>query len=76
MVSIDPEGGDVQVKVGSEGVEITAHQAGLRDLARWCLALAEDNAPAGSHVHLDPGVAPLVGVNTPLLLGRDDRLRT
>jgi hypothetical protein len=50
---IQPEGGDVVVRHGGSGVEILADRAGLRDLARWCLALADEQVPDGAHVHLD-----------------------
>jgi hypothetical protein len=58
---------------GEFGVEILADRAGLRDLARWCLALADDEAPNGAHVHLDPGTAPLTMSAAPLLIAREDR---
>jgi hypothetical protein len=38
-----------------ERVEIFGDPAGLRDLARWFLALSDEEAPTGAHVHLDPG---------------------
>jgi hypothetical protein len=73
-VVIQPEGGDVLVRHGAGGVEILADRAGLRDLARWCLALADEHVPNGAHVHLDPGTAPLTMSAAPLLIGREDRL--
>jgi hypothetical protein len=73
-VVIQPEGGDVLVRHGENGVEILADPAGLRDLARWCLALADEQVPDGAHVHLDPGTAPLTTSAAPLLIGREDRL--
>ena len=75
-VVIQPEGGDVLVRCGDSGVEILADAAGLRDLARWCLALADEHVPGGAHVHLDPGTAPLTASAVPLLIGREDRLAT
>ena len=42
---IQPEGGDVVVRHGESGIEILADPAGLRDLARWCLVLADEQAP-------------------------------
>lgn len=71
-VIIDPDGGDVEVRVGQYEVEILADRAGLRDLARWCLALADDSAPFGSHIHLDPNVSPLTPESLPLLIARRD----
>jgi hypothetical protein len=44
-VVILPEGGDVLVWHDEFGVEILADPAGLRDLARWCLTLADELAP-------------------------------
>jgi hypothetical protein len=64
-VVIQPEGGDVLVRHGESGVEILADPAGMRDLARWRLALADEEAPDGTHVHLDPGTEPLTSM--PLL---------
>ena len=73
-VVIQPEDGDVLVRHGESGVEILATPAGLRDLARWCLALADEQVPNGAHVHLDPGIVPLTTAATPLLIGREDSL--
>lgn len=73
-VIIQPEGGDVLVRHGPAGVEILANPAGLRDLARWCLALADGQVPDGAHVHLDPGTMPLTTSAAPLMIGREDRL--
>jgi hypothetical protein len=73
-VVIQPEGGDVMVRYGESGVEILADPAGLRDLARWCLALADGQVPDGAHVHLDPGTVPLTMSAAPLLTAREDRL--
>jgi hypothetical protein len=73
-VVIVPEGGDVVVRHGEFGVEILADPAGLRDLARWCLALADEQAPDGSHIHLDPGTMPLTTSAAPLLISREDHL--
>jgi hypothetical protein len=72
-VVIQPEGGDVLVRYGTSGVEILADPAGLRDLARWCLALADDQVPDGAHVHLDPGIEPLITTSAPLLISREGR---
>jgi hypothetical protein len=74
VVVLAEEGGDIVVRFGSEGVEIEANPAGLRDLARWCLALAADDAPTGSHIHMDPGLHLLTRDSEPLMLGRSDRL--
>ena len=75
-VVIQPEGGEVVVRHGESGVEVLADPAGLRDLARWCLALADEQVPDGAHVHLDPGTMPLTISAAPLLIGREDRLAT
>ena len=71
---IQPEGGDVQVRYGESGVEILADPAGLRDLARWCLVLADDRAPDGTHVRLEPGTEPLATTSVPVLISREGHL--
>ena len=68
---IQPEGGDVVVRHGESGIEILADPAGLRDLARWCLVLADEQAPDGTHVHLEPGTEPLATTSLPLLISRE-----
>jgi hypothetical protein len=72
VVVLTEEGGDIVVRVGSDGVEIEANPAGLRDLARWCLALADPDAPTGSHIHMDPGVYLLTQDSQALMVGRWD----
>jgi hypothetical protein len=74
MVSIDPEGGELLVKVGPDGVEITGDAPGLRDFAKWCLALAAGDAPLDAHAHFDAGISPLHDASLPLLLRRDDSI--
>ena len=74
VVTFIDDGGTVVVRHGDGGVEIEGDPAGLRDLARWCLALADELAPSGVHVHLDPGVQMLGEDSAPLMLGRDDAL--
>ncbi|MGI5182391.1 Imm32 family immunity protein [Dactylosporangium sp. CA-152071] len=64
------EGGTVIVEVVDGSVEIFGDPAGLRDLARWCLALADENAPSGSHIHLNPGTVPLALESASLMLAR------
>jgi hypothetical protein len=49
------EGGTLTVEVINGSVEIFGDSAGFRDLARWCLALSDEEAPSGAHIHLDPG---------------------
>lgn len=68
---IQPEGGNVLVRYVESGVEILADPAGLRDLARWCLVLADEQAPDGTHVHLDPGTEPLATISLPVLISRE-----
>ena len=63
---IQPEGGDVVVRHSETGLEILADPAGLRDLARWCLVLPDEQAPDGTHVHLEPGTEPLATTSMPL----------
>ncbi|WP_442914306.1 Imm32 family immunity protein [Kribbella sp. NBC_01245] len=55
-------------------MEIEANLASPRDLARWCLALADPDAPSGSHIHFDPGVYLLTPDSESLILGRSDGL--
>jgi hypothetical protein len=74
VVVLTEEGGDIVVRLGSDGVEIEANPAGLRDLARWCLALADPDAPTGAHIHMDPGRYLLTGDSEALMLGRSDTL--
>jgi len=70
----EQEGGFVLVSSAESGIEILGDRAGLRDLARWCLALAAQEAPDGVHVHLDPGSIPLMSSAMPLMIGRRDEL--
>jgi hypothetical protein len=58
-VASESEGGDLTVTLGSDEVVISGDPAGLRDLARWCLAVSA--AQDSSHVHLDPDVDLLSG---------------
>ena len=55
--------------VGDE-VVLRGDPAGLRDLARWCMALADPGAPDGTHVHLGPKTVPLSDRSLPLLIER------
>jgi hypothetical protein len=64
------EGGTVTVEIRDGTVEIFGDPAGLRDLARWCLALSDEQAPTGAHVHLEPGTIPLTVESMPLMLAR------
>ena len=67
------EGGTVTIEIRDGSVEIFGDPAGLRDLARWCLALSDTQAPSGAHVHLDPGTIPLAVESVPLMLARHSR---
>jgi hypothetical protein len=67
------EGGDLLVERSGNEVVISGNAAGLRDLARWCLALSDALAGPGSHVHLDPGVS-LLDRSDSLIIQRDDAL--
>jgi hypothetical protein len=64
------EGGSVVVEIVNESVEIFGDPAGLRDLARLCLALSDPRAPRGAHIHLDPGVNSLELGSASLMLAR------
>jgi hypothetical protein len=48
VIHPEGEGSDVLIRQGELGVEIVANLAGLRDLARWCLALAAGPFAQGS----------------------------
>ena len=67
------EGGTLTIEIRDGSVEIFGDPAGLRDLARWCLALSDTQAPSGAHVHLDPGTIPLAVGPAPQMLARDSR---
>jgi hypothetical protein len=60
----------VTIEIRDGSVEIFGDPAGLRDLARWCLALSDTAAPSGAHIHLDPGTIPLAVESAPLMLAR------
>ncbi|GIF68261.1 hypothetical protein Ais01nite_62960 [Asanoa ishikariensis] len=70
------EGGNITIEVRGGTVEIFGDPAGLRDLARWCLALSDGNAPPGAHIHLDPGTVPLTLESASLMLARDPQTAT
>jgi hypothetical protein len=67
------EGGTVTVEIVNGAVEIFGDPAGLRDLARLCLALSDAAAPSGAHVHLDAGTGPLDLGSASLMIARDPR---
>ncbi|TCC43503.1 Imm32 family immunity protein [Kribbella sindirgiensis] len=66
------EGGTIRVELIDGVVRVDGDPAGLRDLARWCLSLADPSVPDGTHIHLDPGYDPLNSESVPLLIGRDN----
>lgn len=70
-VRIEPEGGSLMVSLSSVEVVIAGDAAGLRDLARWCLALSDSGVPLGAHTHLDPG-AGLEDGSVSLIVERRD----
>ena len=47
------DGFDITVEVNKGTVTIGANKAGLLSLANHFLTLAQDDAPSGSHIHLD-----------------------
>ncbi|WP_285687386.1 hypothetical protein [Actinoplanes sp. NBRC 103695] len=64
------EGEAVIAEIRDGTVEIFGNPGGLRDLARRGLALSDEQAPTGAHVHLDPGSISLAVESTPLMLAR------
>ena len=64
------EGGSIVVEIRNGTVEIFGDPAGWRDLTRWCLAVSDEHAPAGSHVHPDAGIGPLDPASAPVMLAR------
>ncbi|MER7451260.1 hypothetical protein ABTW96_13350 [Nocardia beijingensis] len=67
------EGGSITIEIVDDAVEIFGDPAGLRDLARLCLALSDPAAPEGAHVHIDAGIDPLELDSASLMLARDPR---
>jgi len=67
------EGGTVTVEIVDGSVEIFGDPAGLRDLARMCLALSDPRVPHGAHIHLDAGINSLDLGSASLMLARDPR---
>src|SRR5213083_562400 len=51
--------------------KIIGDPAGLRDLARMCLALSDPRVPHGAYIHLDAGINPLDLRSASLMLARD-----
>jgi hypothetical protein len=66
----DVEGGDLTVSFDGDEIVIAGNPAGLRDLARWCLVISDEDAPRGVHVHLDPNVTPLTIGSLPIVITR------
>lgn len=46
-------GFEIIVEIHGDSVRLAANRAGLRSLARHLLALADENAPPGVHIHRD-----------------------
>lgn len=69
-VRVDVEGGHLDARLSGDHVALTGNPAGLRDLARWCLALSDPDVPDHSKVRLDPGEVPISDGSTPMLLAR------
>ncbi|WBB69307.1 hypothetical protein [Micromonospora sp. WMMD812] len=65
------EGGTITVNIVDGTVEIFGDPAGLRDLARMCLALSDARVPSGAHIHLDASIKPLDLESASLMLARD-----
>ena len=62
-VVADVEGGHVTVEHGAGRVAITGDDAGLRDLARWLLALSDPEVPNRKRVALTSTDVPLGGAS-------------
>lgn len=67
----DVEGGNLTVSLGHDEIVIAGTPAGLRDLARWCLVISDEDAPDGAHVHLDPNVSPLTAGSLSIVITRE-----
>src|SRR4051794_37597149 len=65
----DQEHGHLVVELSGNAILISGDAPGLRDLARWCLALSDELVAPGVHVHLDPGLL-LPDASEPLILQR------
>ena len=44
----------LDARLSGDHMALTGDPAGLRDLARWCLALSDPDVPGYSKVRLDP----------------------
>jgi hypothetical protein len=60
---------EVLVRVAGGEAAISANPAGLLWLAQALVSLAEQDVPAGAHVHLEPGMDLDAG-SAPLVLDR------
>lgn len=64
------EGGNAHLGESSGTVAVTADSAGLRDLARTLLALADPSAPEHTLIRIRPGEIPLVESSAALVIAR------
>jgi hypothetical protein len=64
------EGGTLDVSAIGTDVVVSADPPGLRDLARWLLALSHRDVPPHAHVRLEPGQLPLAQRSRPLVIAR------
>lgn len=54
-----PHGGRMQAECSAAGIVLSADVEGLRDLARWLLAVSDRDVPSHSVLKLNPGEVPL-----------------
>ncbi|EFH84129.1 Imm32 family immunity protein [Ktedonobacter racemifer] len=61
---------DVQIEASSQEVMITGDKEGLIMLARHLLTLAQDEVPAGCHIHYDEFNGMLDKGSLPMVIGK------
>ncbi len=69
-VRTEVEGGHLDARLSGDHMALTGDPAGLRDLARGCLALSDPDVPDYSKIQLNPGAVPISDGSTSMLLVR------